>query len=791
MENDDFLNNLNEQQRQAVAYSGGPMLVIAGAGSGKTRMLTCRIAWLVRQGVDPRNILALTFTNKAADEMKERIARLVGADAARQISMGTFHSRFLRILREEAAAIGFAKNFSIYNESNSQSLIKTIIREMELDDKIYRPSAVQARISRAKNNMIDAVQYAARREIIERDREARQPAVAKIFAAYEQRLRAANAIDFDGLLLHTYLLFRDNEAIRRKWETLFQHILVDEYQDTNRVQQAVLTQLTRVRQNICVVGDDAQSIYAFRGANIDNILSFTNVYPKAEVFKLERNYRSTQHIVNAANSLIRHNRGQISKDVFSKNEKGEKLRLIRTHSDTDEAITVCTEIEKIRFADRCDYSDFAVLYRTNAQSRPLEDAFRKRDIPYSIYAGMSFYQRKEIMDVIAYFRLVVNPDDEEAFKRIVNYPARGIGRTTIGRISSAAQKANASLFQVCREPDAFALEVSAAAKGKLLAFAGLIDSFRERLDEENAFVLGQTIIKGSGIYADIHAASDVESIGRQENIDEFGNALSDFVEDCREEGRPQEATLERFMQEVALQTDRDSDGADDGPRVALMTMHAAKGLEFPTVFIVGLDDGIFPSAQAAVSTRELEEERRLFYVAITRAERHCVLTCAKMRWRYGRTEFFNPSPFLREIDGRFISGGEDDNRGNVRFGRLQNARPVATQFLADPEYKITPRAAVDKPVEPFTADFRERPDRARGRRLLRVDASARETSNSDRTSAYSGDLRVGQQIEHERFGLGVITALEGADDSAKATVEFEHAGRKQLMVKYAKFRVIG
>ncbi|MCD8288904.1 MAG: UvrD-helicase domain-containing protein [Prevotella sp.] len=764
MANDDFINALNERQREAVEYAAGPMLVIAGAGSGKTRMLTCRIAWLIRQGVNPGNILALTFTNKAANEMKERIANLVGSDNARHISMGTFHSRFLRILREEYAAAGFKKNFSVYDESSSQSLIKTIIREMKLDDKTYKPSAVHARISRAKNNMLGAAEYAADRELIERDRQARTPAIAQIFLAYEQRLRAANAIDFDGLLLETYRLFRDNDAIRRKWEEQFQHILVDEYQDTNRVQQAVLTQLTRARQNICVVGDDAQSIYAFRGANIDNILSFTTVYPAAKLFKLERNYRSTQRIVNAANSLIHHNKGQIAKDVFSNNEEGEKLRLIKTYSDTDEANTVAIEIEKIRRADRCDYAAFAVLYRTNAQSRSFEDAFRRRAIPYRIYAGMSFYQRKEIMDIIAYFRLVANPDDEEAFKRIINYPARGIGEVTLARISAAARKSNASLWQVCSAPEAYSLDVNEGTRNKLLAFASLINDFRSRLDKDNAFVLGQYIIKNSGIIADISALDEAERITRQENIDEFGNALSDFVADCEEEGRPDEATLEQFMQEVALQTDREGDGPDDEPRVALMTVHAAKGLEFPTVFVVGLDENIFPSSRAMLSSREMEEERRLLYVAITRAARHCILTCAKTRWRYGKTEYFAPSRFLKDIDARLVSGEEGEEKGEGKgeergarlferpFERLQNSRPVATQFRADPKFKLVRRPAA--------------------------------------VEAYSGDLREGQKIDHERFGRGVITALEGSGDSAKATVEFEHAGRKQLMLKFAKFTVV-
>ncbi len=784
---EELINQLNESQRIAVEYNDGPMLVIAGAGSGKTRMLTYKIAYLIQQGVKAWNILALTFTNKAANEMKERIAQLVGAEQARDINMGTFHSIFARILRREAPAIGYSSQFTIYDETDSHNLIRAIVKEMGLDDKVYKPSAVHKRISLAKNNMINHVQYANDRDIFERDRQARMPSIGKIYATYEQRCRVANAIDFDDLLLFTHRLFNENEDIRAKWEQRFQHILVDEYQDTNKVQQVILEQLTRARQHICVVGDDAQSIYAFRGANIDNILSFSQVYPSAKLFKLERNYRSTQTIVQAANSLISHNQRQISKDVYSENESGEKLILKQAYSDSEEAVIVCNEIERIRREEGSEYADFAVLYRTNAQSRSFEETFRKNNIPYRIYGGLSFYQRREIKDILAYIRLVVNTDDEEAFRRIINYPARGIGSTTIGKITAAAQQYGVSHWAVCSEMDKYRLDVSTGAKGKIRDFVALITAFRERLATDDAYVLGHDIIAKSGIYADIFSSTDADAEARMENINEFDNALNNFVEERKEEDNYAEATLYHFLQEVSLQSDRESDD-DERSKVSLMTVHAAKGLEFSTVFIVGLEENIFPSVRSSESLREIEEERRLLYVAITRAKKHCLLSCAKNRWRYGKMEFFVPSRFIGEIDSKYLHIEETEettsaqssfNNKRWRRGfspRIQNSRPVATQFVADVEYKITSPPQKEKPVDPFSPAFHKKLDEAHKAKR------PKEQSHNN--------LRVGSIIEHQRFGRGTVGALMGSGAETKAVVEFVNVGRKLLLLKFAKYSIV-
>ncbi|MCD8282367.1 MAG: UvrD-helicase domain-containing protein [Prevotella sp.] len=792
----ELTSELNDMQRAAVEYNDGPMLVIAGAGSGKTRMLTHKIAYLIAQGVKAWNILALTFTNKAANEMKERIGQLVGADCARYINMGTFHSVFARILRIEAQALGFTPQYTIYDESDAQNLIKSIIREMGLDDKIYRPSAVHKRISLAKNNMISAGDYISDAQIYERDRQARLPSLGKIFTAYEQRCKRANAADFDDLLLLTYRLFRDNDEVRGKWEDRFQYILVDEYQDTNKAQQAVLGLLTRTNRHICVVGDDAQSIYAFRGACLENILLFHETYPEAKLFKLERNYRSTQRIVEAANSLIRHNERQISKDVFSENESGERLQLKHAYSDAEEANIVCTELERIQREDDCEYSDFAILYRTNAQSRTFEEALRKRDIPYCIYGGLSFYQRKEIKDIIAYFRLTVNPDDEEAFRRIVNYPARGIGATSLARIGEAAARAGTGLWRVCIDADKHLPDMSNSTRAKIAGFVRLISSFRERAATEDAFTLGQDIIKQSGIYADIFSSTDDEALTRQENISEFGNALNTFVEDLEKDDRRSDATLERFLQEVSLQSDKENGDKEDTARVALMTVHAAKGLEFATVFIVGLDENIFPSQRACSSQRELEEERRLLYVAITRAAKHCILTCAKNRWRYGKPEYFVPSRFINEIDSRYIASDENgrnagksaaiplSKRRTLFASPVQNSRPVATQFRADPKYKITRERPKETPADPFGPAFRKQLDAAHGKQTASASSAGKRQAR-----AYKG-LREGMTIEHERFGRGTVVQLDGTDNNMKATVDFDNAGRKQLLLKFAKYSIV-
>lgn len=727
----DLLKDLNEAQRAAVEYIDGPSLVIAGAGSGKTRVLTYKIAYLLSQGMKPWSIMALTFTNKAAREMKERIGKLVGNDLAQHLYMGTFHSIFSRILRAEAEHIGFNNNFTIYDESDSRSLIKAIVKEMGLDDKKYKPAAVHAKISMAKNNLMSAAAYESDAAIFEQNKRAQMPEVGKIFVAYVQRCKQANAMDFDDLLTLTYQLFRDHEDIRHKYAARFDYVLVDEYQDTNHVQMSIVMQLCQEKQRVCAVGDDSQSIYSFRGANIDNILNYQRQFQGTRLFKLEQNYRSTQTIVEAANSLIKHNRNQIPKDVFSENAKGEKIQYKPAYSDKEEAAIVAKDVKRIRREDGCQYSDFAILYRTNAQSRSFEEEFRKQGIPYRIYGGLSFYQRKEIKDIIAYFRLVANPDDEEAIRRIINYPARGIGATTVLKIADCAHQNQVSFWEVIGAPERYGLAVNKGTMNKLETFRLLISSFIERAQTTDVYELGDAIIKESGISQDIMSGKDADDLARQENLEEFLSGMSAFVEERREEGRFDELFLQDYLQDVALLTDADSDGDKDEPRVSLMTVHAAKGLEFPTVFVVGLEENIFPSPLSAASLRELEEERRLLYVAITRAEKHCILTNAKNRWRYGKMEFDNPSRFIDEIDGKLIDcldeaggslfGSMSESRLGSRSGsmfgsradsmsdqpewaraqrprrpwedaelpryssRYQNSKPVASQFVADPK----------------------------------------------------------------------------------------------------------
>ena len=671
--NNDILQQLNDSQRDAVLYCDGASLVIAGAGSGKTRVLTYKIAWLLEQGMKPWQILALTFTNKAAREMKERIGRLVGDEHARYLQMGTFHSVFARILRAEADKIGYSSNFTIYDQTDARSLVKAIIKELGLDDKVYKPSSVADRISMAKNHLLLPQQYAQSAWASD-DAQQKRPQVSNIYIRYAERCRQANAMDFDDLLVQTWLLFHHHEDIRQKYVEKFQFVLVDEYQDTNYAQQAIVYQLTKERQKVCVVGDDAQSIYSFRGANIDNILNFQSQYQNARLFKLEQNYRSTQLIVQAANSLIRRNERQIPKNVFSKNEHGERLQLKPAYSDKEEAIIVTQDIKRIRRQDHCAWSDFAILYRTNSQSRSFEEQMRKDNIPYRIYGGLSFYQRKEIKDVIAYFRLIANPDDEEAFKRIVNYPARGIGDTTVGKIVQTAQTYGVSLWQVIKEPVLFPMEVSKGTMTKLQNFRELIEGWITRLDTEDAYTLGHDIIMNSGISKDIYSGRNPEDISRQENLEEFLSGMQDFVESRREEDLADQFFLPDFLQEVALLTDLDSDDGDSNDKVTLMTIHSAKGLEFPTVFVVGLEENIFPSPMCTNSMRELEEERRLLYVAITRAEKHCILTCAQNRWHYGRMEYDTPSRFIHDIDPELLDVQSDGSFEKPTFGQSRNYR---------------------------------------------------------------------------------------------------------------------
>ena len=819
MEN--LLEQLNDSQRDAVMFNEGPSLVIAGAGSGKTRVLTYKIAYLLQQGYMPWNILALTFTNKAAKEMKERIGKLVGEERARYLNMGTFHSVFARILRREGEAVGYHSNFTIYDEADSRSLLKSIIKELNLDEKVYKPASVHNRISMAKNHLITASAYAQDRSALQRDVETRMPAVSQIYTAYQARLQQANAMDFDDLLVNTFLLFNTHEDIRLKYAGQYQYVLVDEYQDTNYAQQMIVLQLVKEHQRVCVVGDDAQSIYAFRGANIDNILDFQNRFNGVRLFKLEQNYRSTQRIVQAANSLIRHNERQIKKDVYSRNDEGEKLIYKPAYSDKEEAMIVCNDILRIKREDACEYGDFVILYRTNAQSRAFEEEMRKRTIPYRIYGGLSFYQRKEIKDIIAYFRLVANPDDEEAFRRIVNYPARGIGNTTIQKIQECAQRFAVSLWEVIGNPMQYALGVNKGTLAKLNAFHTLISSFIGKLSDTDALELGQLIIKESGISEYLYSSNNPDDVARQENLQEFVSGLQDFVETAREEGREQDVYLSDYLQEVALLSDLDSDDNEQS-RVSLMTIHAAKGLEFPTVFIVGLEENIFPSQMAMNSKRELEEERRLLYVAITRAEKHCILTNAKSRFRYGHMEFDSPSRFLADIDPtlmKVIDSREDvvgtgsrkkapweeyePNRpytGSRQWGsewrtehsRMQNSRPVASQFRADPKPKATLPRRPEAAVDPFSEGFKQRLA-ASGGNLRRVHQAV---SNGGRivspSPSSSGDapLAEGNVIEHQRFGIGTVIKVEGTGENTKATVAFRNAGTKQLLLKFAKYTIL-
>ena len=760
-----LLEELNESQREAVLFCDGPSLVIAGAGSGKTRVLTYKIAWLLEQGLNPWEILALTFTNKAAREMKERIGRLVGQERARYLQMGTFHSVFSRILRAEADKIGFNANFTIYDQTDARSLVKTIIKEMGLDDKVYKPASVADRISMAKNHLILAGQY-GQTAWAQDDAHGKRPQITNIYVKYAERCRQANAMDFDDLLVQTYVLFQNHEDVRRKYVEKFKFVLVDEYQDTNFAQQAIVLQLTRERQRVCVVGDDAQSIYSFRGANIDNILNFQSAYDGARLFKLEQNYRSTQLIVQAANSLIRKNERQIPKDVYSRNEQGERLTLKPAYSDREEAIIVCQDIKRIRRQDDCEYSDFAILYRTNSQSRSFEEQMRKDNIPYRIYGGLSFYQRKEIKDVIAYFRLVANPDDEEAFKRIVNYPTRGIGGTTVDKIIRTAGDYGVSLWRVIADPVLFPLDVSKATMTKIGAFRDMIQSWRDRLQTEDAYTLGHDIVMTSGISKDIYGGRNPEDISRQENLEEFLSGMQDFVEGRREEDQGEQVYLPDFLQEVALLTDLDSDNGDDDNKVTLMTIHAAKGLEFPTVFIVGLEENIFPSPMCTNSMRELEEERRLLYVAVTRAEKHCILTCAQNRFRYGRMEFDTPSRFIRDFDPQLIR--VESEKGGDQRSTLPFQRPVAR-----PQVETIRRPSVVSP------QFKP----------VQRAVAPRQTVTRN-VAEGGGGLQEGCMIEHQRFGIGRVIRVEGSGENQKATVEFKNTGTKQLLLKFARYKVI-
>lgn len=787
--NINYIKELNESQCAAVTYNDGPSLVIAGAGSGKTRVLTYKIAYLLENGYNPWNILALTFTNKAAREMKERIARQVGAERARYLWMGTFHSIFSRILRAEAQYIGFTSQFTIYDTADSKSLLRSIIKEMGLDEKTYKPGTVQARISNAKNHLVTPTGYAANKEAYESDMAVKMPAIRDIYTRYWERCRQAGAMDFDDLLVYTYILFRDYPEVLARYQDQFRYILVDEYQDTNYAQHSIVLQLTKENQHVCVVGDDAQSIYSFRGADIDNILYFTKTYPNTKVFKLEQNYRSTQTIVCAANSLIEKNERQIRKAVFSEKEKGEAIGVFQAYSDVEEGDIVANKVAELRREYHYGYADFAILYRTNAQSRIFEEALRKRSMPYKIYGGLSFYQRKEIKDVIAYFRLVVNPNDEEAFKRIINYPARGIGDTTVGKIISAATDHGVSLWSTLCEPLTYGLNINKGTHTKLQGFRALIEGFITGQADKNAYEIGVDIIRQSGIMNDVCQDTSPENLSRKENIEELVNGMNDFCALRQEEGNPN-ISLTDFLSEIALLTDQDSDKADDGEKITLMTVHSAKGLEFKNVFVVGLEENLFPSGMVGDSPRALEEERRLFYVAITRAEEHCYLSFAKTRFRYGKMEFGSPSRFLRDIDIHYlkmpheagISRSVDEGAGRFRReiegGFTRSASPSRTTPFgsASSERKERPKAQIIAPGVP--------------RNLKKVSTVSGGSQAMSSGPVSVAGLQAGQRIEHERFGLGEVMKVEGTGDNAKATIHFKNAGEKQLLLRFARFKVI-
>lgn len=794
MEN--YLETFNPPQRAAVEYCEGPSLVIAGAGSGKTRVLTYKIAYLMEHGYQPWSILALTFTNKAAGEMKDRIAKIVGVDYARMLWMGTFHSIFLRILRQEHEKIGFSSNFTIYDAADSKSLVKSIIKEMELDDKAYKPGTVQGIISNAKNQLVTAEQYASNPANRQSDARHNMAALGQIFLRYCNRCKQSDAMDFDDILLYTYLLFEKHPDVLAKWEQRFRYVLVDEYQDTNFAQHRIVWQLTRQHQHVCVVGDDAQSIYSFRGANIDNILTFQKIYESARLFKLERNYRSTQNIVEAANSLIKKNSRQIQKDIFSENDRGEKLHVMDTHSDIEEAKMVVNAIRGIKRKEECEYSDFAILYRTNAQSRVFEDTMRKESLPYRIYGGLSFYQRKEIKDVIAYFRLAVNPNDEESFKRVINYPARGIGQTTVTKILSAATEHEVSLWTVINSPEQYELGVNKGTLMKIAAFREMISSFIENAQKMPANQVGTMIVKQSGIIADIYQDTTPENLSRQENVEELVNGMQDFCDMRMEEGN-ENISLSDYLSEVSLMSDVDSDKGDDEHKITLMTIHSAKGLEFGTVFVVGLEEGLFPSDMVSGNPREMEEERRLFYVAITRAKTHCYLSYAQCRFRYGQMEFSAPSRFLKDIDPKYLDRQQsmfstrrsmDDDvelpwqRKRSLFGeRQETPRP------------FRPTVPSAKPFPSASPFFSARPVPSTGTTTARPLSSVSQTTSFPQgTSSHAGGgLKEGAYILHNRFGRGKVLKVEGTGDNTKATVQFENVGTKQLLLKFAKFEVIG
>jgi len=774
----DYQQELNPSQRDAVLYTEGDSMVIAGAGSGKTRVLTYKIAHLLEEGVEPWSILALTFTNKAAGEMKQRIAARVGENRARYLWMGTFHSIFSRILRSEAALIGYSSNFTIYDQTDSQNLIKSIVKDMQLDDKTYKANVVQNRISNAKNRLVTASAYIQNADIYKNDQFKKIPMVGKIYERYEQRCRQSDAMDFDDLLLNTFILFREHPEVQERYGTSFKYILVDEYQDTNYAQHCIVWQLTRFGAKVCVVGDDAQSIYSFRGANLDNMLKFSKLYPDSKLFKLEQNYRSTQTIVEAAGSLICKNHAQIPKKVFSENEQGDKIKVLCAHSDLEESEMVVNRLLDLHTFNDVPWSQMAILYRTNAQSRPLEEALRKRGLPYKIYGGLSFYQRKEIKDVIAYFRMSVNPNDEEAFKRIINYPARGIGQTTVGKILSAAMDSGVSLWTVLCNPSEYSLDVNSGTATKLSAFKTMLESFMADASTLDAQQLSERIVNETGIMRELQADTTIEGIGRKENVEELLANIAQFCQDCKEEGNDK-CFMTDYLSEVSLMTDQDNETEEDLEKVTLMTVHAAKGLEFDAVFIVGLEENLFPSDMSGDGEREIEEERRLFYVAMTRARKYLTLLFATTRFKFGSVDFCTPSRFLKDIDSKYLSapGG---NLGTVPFGSGTNSHFSRPQL--EPKGTV-PGARFERKTVFEAKPVRKPWEQGKFQKVT-------ENMLKDAAPAQASALKVGNVIEHERFGIGSVLEVEGSGDNTKARIKFLNVGEKTLLLKFARYKLL-
>lgn len=775
MNADELLSQLNDAQRASVEYCDGPSLVIAGAGSGKTRVLTYKVAYLLDQGLSPWSILVLTFTNKAADEMRDRVRQLVGESDASALWMGTFHSVFARILRIECDHIGYSRDFTIYDTQDSQSLVKQIVKEMGLDEKQYKPGMVAARISEAKNNMVSCGAYAQDYETMQRDRMQQVGQIHAIYAAYQQRLRQSNAMDFDDLLVNTCRLLKSNAEVREKYQQRFRFVLVDEYQDTNRVQHEVVKLLTEQSHRVCVVGDDAQSIYSFRGAVIDNILDFQKIYLDTRLFKLEQNYRSTQTIVGAANSLINHNRNQIHKDVFSRNAKGEPIEILEAYSDKEEASIVMRRIRTLLQTQRLAWSDFAILYRTNAQSRTFEEEFRRQGMPYRIVGGFSFYQRKEVKDAVAYLRLAVNPNDETSLRRVINYPTRGIGNTTLQKVSMAAAEAGVPLYRVVAAPEQFPVGLNAATCARLKAFSAMIEAARQLAEEKDAYEVATYIIKESGLWAAIFAGKTPEDIGSQQYLQELMDGIAAFVDDASESGQP--ATLTGYLQDISLLSDQEEGETDEGNRITLMTVHSAKGLEFPVVFVVGMEEGLFPG-ERLTTERELEEERRLFYVAMTRAEHRLFISWSRSRVRYGQFANCTRSRFVGEIAADYLSASKGTGRSFFTHAEPSRPKPrVEERMTAWGEHPSAPvSSARPEPVSPA--------------RLKSVSSVTSSYTAQAPLPASAGGIAVGSRIRHQRFGVGTVREIQGTGLDTKATVEFENLGTKQLLLRFAKFDLL-